>query len=168
MKSTRSNTRPPLEPDLAGAAALCRTVPGFLAALREILAAADREIAAHLAGAGIARPCLGGGGCCKFDLAGHRLYVSAGELALLAEAPPTDLSRAQRLRCPWQAGPSCAAYARRPLGCRTHFCRPKEKTFFEAVYEQHHREIRALHQSHCTPYAYGELTRNASQLLATK
>jgi Fe-S-cluster containining protein len=33
--------------------------------------------------------CLAGGNCCRFDLVGHRLYVSAGELALLTlELPP--------------------------------------------------------------------------------
>jgi len=32
--------------------------------------------------------CLGGGGCCKFDLAGHRLYLTPAELALLIERPP--------------------------------------------------------------------------------
>jgi Fe-S-cluster containining protein len=69
--------------ELAESVRLCRREE-FLAALGAIYKEADRRIASG------GSACLGGGACCKFDLAGHRLYVTAGELALLALEPPPE------------------------------------------------------------------------------
>jgi len=107
--------------------------------------------------------CLGGGACCKFDLAGHRLYLSTGELALLTlEAPPRP-ARSRRRRCPYQVGPRCVARDRRPLGCRIFFCSPGLGEWCRCAYERFHRRIRELHAQQDLPYLYVELTDAITQ-----
>ena len=121
----------------------------MMAGLEEIYRRADAGSAAS--------SCLGGGGCCRFDLAGHRLYVSIGELALLTRQPPGRREPAP-LRCPYQDGPRCTARARRPLGCRVFFCRRKEGGAPARTYEDCHALIRRLHDRYGAHYAYLELT----------
>jgi hypothetical protein len=138
----------------------CAKAGAFLAAIGELYEEVDRRVAA-----GGAR-CLGGGGCCKFDLAGHRLYLSTGELVFLAhDAPPA--ARAAPGRCPYQSGGRCLARARRPLGCRVYFCRAgRRRTETEnapdaaqdILYEEFHGRIKALHERFGVPYQYVELT----------
>lgn len=99
--------------------------------------------------------CLGGGACCRFDLAGHRLYASTLELALLTTAPMADASRCGRGRCPYQLGPRCTARERRPLGCRLYFCGPGEATLDA---ESWHGRVRDLHDRFQLTYVYQELT----------
>ena len=100
--------------------------------------------------------CLGGGCCCRFDLAGHRLYVSTLELAMLLQAPPHRA--APPLRCPYQAGVACTARGRRPLGCRTFYCQGPSIEL-AVIHEECHLEIRRLHASLALPYRYGEVTK---------
>ena len=130
----------------------------LLADLRAIYAEADRATAA----AGAA--CMGGGACCRFDLIDHRLYVSLAELALLTTEPPGDFDRADRLRCPYQSGPDCTAYDRRPLGCRIFSCGAVGNPTPTELYERLHVKVRALHQTRCRPYVYAELTSSLLQL----
>lgn len=131
----------------------CLTDGRFLRSVQHILLAAQEQVDA------LALRCLGGGGCCKFDLAGHRLYVSIGELALLtADGPPRPNRDLPPLRCPYQCGPRCTARRSRPLGCRTHFCDPSHDDTLAAIYEAHHARIRRLHDRFAKPYAYVELT----------
>jgi len=137
---------------LANAVRQCRLNQPLLKALAEIYACADAEVAASGA------VCLGGGGCCKFDLAGHRLYLSTAEMALLTTLAPVSPSQAQRLRCPYQLGPRCAARHVRPLGCRVFFCGLFSQDLTPEVYEYFHRMIRILHQTHCVLYTYTEIT----------
>jgi len=119
--------------------------------LQALLRRADDRIARR-------RPvCLGGGACCKFDLTGNRLYVSTLELALLLRQAPPHPDRAGRNRCPYQAGPKCLARSRRPLGCRTFFCRAPADWMNE-LYEAAHQEIRRLHERHGVEYFYVEMT----------
>ena len=101
--------------------------------------------------------------CCNFDLAGHRLYVSTGELAVLTATTPPGRSTNGSRRCPYQVGPRCAARARRPLGCRTFFCDPGLTEPCQTVYEAHHAELRRLHERHRIPYAYVELVAAIQQ-----
>ncbi len=101
--------------------------------------------------------CLGGGACCRFDLAGHRLYASTLELAGLCRETVVDPARALRGRCPFQLGPRCMARTWRPLGCRTYFCRAGAERI-AAAHEAVHARIRALHETFGLTYRYVEVT----------
>jgi Fe-S-cluster containining protein len=162
MKSEASETSPTPEPDLQEAVGLCRSDEAMLESLREIYEQADQSVADEV--------CMGGGMCCKFDLADHRLYVSLGELALLTLEPPPAPQRAWQRRCPYQVGPDCTAYARRPLGCRVYFCRKKvgRGADLQRLYERLHRQIRHLHQSRWQPYAYADMPGIMTQLFCSK
>ncbi len=157
-KPPASDAGPGGDDSLSTAVRECLRRPAFLAELRDVLHRADADADAQGA------QCLGGGACCRFDMASHRLYVSTGELALLLAAPPADLSRAQRRRCPWQQGPRCVARDFRPLGCRIFFCRQRVTDAASDSYEKLHALVRQLHQTHCLPYAYAELTTAITQL----
>lgn len=156
--------------DIAGAVDFCRRLPEMMAALEGIYRRVDADMAATAA------TCLGGGACCRFDLAGHRLYVSTGELALLTQEQPRCGGECRRLRCPYQAGPRCTGRLRRPLGCRIFFCRrgedeseDGEQTNSSArVYESYHGLIRQLHDDCGARYAYLELTATLRELLLSR
>ena len=107
---------------------------------------------------------MGGGCCCKFDLAGHRLYLSTPELAYLIEQPPPSMQSARRLRCPYQIGPRCMARQRRSLGCRVFFCDEKLTLATQRLYEEAHEDIRNLAKALELPYRYAELTGVLLQL----
>ncbi len=162
MKSANESAKHPNnsspDGDLSVAVAACRS-ESFVAALGELYSCVDDELSA------VGAVCKGGGSCCKFDLAGHRLFVSAGELALLsAEAPPNP-HRALLRRCPWQTGPLCTAHTRRPLGCRTYFCDRPTTDACQAIYERYHNAISQLHEAHSLEYRYVELTCACVELL---
>jgi len=138
---------------LAKAVAGCRADAEFLARLADILDRAENAIASHA--------CNGCGGCCNFQQAGHRLYVSTGELAMLsAAAPPQQL---QPGRCPYQLDKLCTARQRRAMGCRLFFCEAGTAASAE-VYERFHAEIRALHEEFAAPYHYVELTAGLAEI----
>ena len=139
----------------------CQQDKGFMSALSELYQSVDLEISKKKA------ICLGGGACCKFDLAGHRLYLSTGEVAILTAIAPPDAGRCLVLRCPYQFGPRCAAHEYRPLGCRAFFCSRELQSWSRSTYENYHRRIRQLHEMRCLPYTYAELTAWLSQLLIT-
>lgn len=130
----------------------CRRDTEFLDALRGVYRAVDEAIARR------DPRCFGGGACCRFELMGHRLMLSAGELALLTLAAPPTGYGAGVLPCPYQFGPRCTARDRRPLGCRVHFCGAELEDFCHQTYEASHRQIRRLHETHTLPYVYVELT----------
>jgi len=132
----------------------------FLAEIAEIYRAVDSEIQA------LSPTCFGGGTCCKFDLAGHRLYLSTGELALLSLQPPPIMEQAPRLRCPYQTGPRCNARQNRPLGCRVYFCTPELASAIPPIYEKYHQHIRQLHAIYAIEYRYVELTNGLCQLFS--
>ncbi len=141
----------PGEPTLASVVAGCGRRPEVLAALDDLYRQVDAAVAATGA------ICLGGGACCRFDLAGHRLYVSPVELAMLAQSPPPTWP-AQRGRCAYQQGPRCHARDRRPLGCRTYFCNTRHTQALQDTHEQYHLSLRRLHDQMDVAYRYVELT----------
>jgi Fe-S-cluster containining protein len=148
------------EVTLAGAVGLCQADEHFLASLRDLYDGADRAIASTGA------ICAGGGACCRFDLMDHRLYLTAGELALLVHRHPADAIESDLGRCPYQLGPRCTARRDRPLGCRTFFCDRTRESATRQIHEEFHTRITLLHQRHCLPYRYAELLAGLMQLSA--
>jgi Fe-S-cluster containining protein len=141
---------------LRGAVAIARKHPLVLHKLAAVYASVDDAVSATDA------RCMGGGTCCRFDLAGHRLYVTTLELAMLLEHP--SAGTVAPLRCPYQRGPRCLARFARPLGCRTYFCRAPQ---LMDLYESFHQQIAALHEAHGIPYFYVELTSALDQCANT-
>lgn len=142
----------PLDAAIAAAAA----DPAIFAALADIYRLVDKEVASIAAASPASLTCLGGGGCCKFDLFDHRLYASSIEIAyLLGEGclPPPNTTHATANRCPYQVGPRCTAYPRRVLGCRTFFCRDAAGAG-QNIHEHYFQAIQALYVRHNLPYTY--------------
>jgi hypothetical protein len=162
MTSRPNATPPPTEgigpgpASLAAAVARCRADGAFLAAIRRLYAAVD---AAAAAGGWRCKAC---GACCDFASSGQRLYVSTGELALLAAAPPPQALPAGR--CAYQIDGRCTVREARALGCRLFFCDPAARQAFQQDYETYHRRLRRLHQAANLPYRYVELTAALEEL----
>jgi len=162
--STRQTTDPRARADgdceLARAVAMCAADAGFLAGLEQILRQADR--------AAIERrfECRQCGQCCRFEQFGHRLYVTAGELALMLKLAP-DRATARSTPaglCPHQDQARCLARAGRTLGCRLFFCDQSAHGWFCDAYESFHRQIKLLHAAHGLPYVYAELAAAMAEL----
>ena len=159
MKSKPNANPPNLEPPTATAemtlrqmVEACWACEGLMARIVEILADVDEAVA------NMGVWCMGGGCCCKFDLAGHRLYVSTAELALLCQSPPENLGRCGVNRCPYQKNSRCLARSRRPLGCRTFFCKSAKTDGLFELYEDSHLLVRQAHKVFTVvPYRYVEL-----------
>ena len=121
--------------------------------------------------------CNASGRCCKFELWGHRLYVSTLELAAFvhvtqldqSDVPPSDTNAAITFPlplyqedgtlspgCSWQIDGLCTARSARPLGCRIYFCDTTAKSWQQERYEYYHEKITALHAAFEIPYRYME------------
>lgn len=117
-------------------------------ALRRIYEEAARNLAA--------RPelfCELSGRCCRFEEAGHQLFLTRLEFDEMVErggARGGDGSA-----CPWLEGGLCANREGRALACRTYFC--SDEAAAAAVTERWHRQIRILHEQMGLPYVYGPL-----------
>lgn len=153
----RSETPGPPARGVGEAVAACRRDEGFLRALAEVLQQADAALVDR------APACRACGRCCRFEEFGHRLYVTAGELALLTASLPPRPARAGR--CPYQLDDRCQARPRRPLGCRAFFCEAGASEGLEDLYEQFHGRLRRLHEAAGKPYLYCELTAALVELL---
>lgn len=156
--------------NLAEAVASCAADAAFLTELGEILrqgdAAADNR----------QWVCQACGKCCRFEQFGHKLYVTAGELAYLIrqsapEANPqqgaSGLQKKPAALCPYQDGDRCLARDGRALGCRLYFCDPAAADWCNDVYEELHNKIKRLHTAHGLPYIYAELTSTLAELAST-
>jgi hypothetical protein len=141
---------------VAQAVKLCRANGEFLAALAALYDRVDAAVAEK------DPPCRACGKCCDFDGAGHRLYVTAGELVMLLTDPPP---KPPGQGCPYQVDNLCAARQRRPLGCRAFFCDPGLADWSHALYERWHGHVRSLHEHHGLPYLYTELRTALRQAL---
>ena len=120
--------------------------------------------------------CWTSGNCCRFVEFGHRLYVTALEVAwftrqVAAGAGPTGAEPTDRhagdgagLRlpqfaetagaCPYQAAGRCTTHRVRPLGCRIFFCQTGTEDWQQSLYEDFLRRLRALHDEHGVAYCY--------------
>jgi len=144
--------------DLAADVALCGADEELLACLREVYARLEADIdSADL-------ECRACGHCCLFDRADHTLFVSTGELALLASQPVRPGCTPRPLRCAYQVDSRCTARDRRPLGCRVFFCSQDRRPRYPETYETLHRAVRAAHQRRKLPYRYVELTAALAEL----
>ena len=153
MKSS-ANERPrtsPADGDLAAAVACALRASSLSAALAEIYRSVDAEVER------LGLTCMGGGACCRFDIADHRLFATTAEITyLLAHGPATQVVPPGR--CPYQVGPRCTARDGRPLGCRTYFCSPAAPDAIDGLYDLFHEPISRLHHQLSVPYLYLELT----------
>ncbi len=138
--------------ELAHAVAQACGAPEFLRELEGLLARAEQQVDA------LSPACRACGGCCDFARAGHRLYATTGEIALLIARSPQPAGEVLPLHCAYQIGGACTARSGRPLGCRMFFCDEKTTLQREEIYEWHHHAIAALHQRCEISYQYAELT----------
>ena len=152
--------------------------------LQRLYGELDRDIA------GRQPVCNTSGRCCKFELWGHRLFVSTLELAWfrnitlqqtatsmpLPSKPPTMVTFPLPLYaengqfnpgCPWQVDGLCTAREARPLGCRIYFCDTTTESWQHERYEYYHQAIAALHETFRLPYRYMEW-REALALIAAQ
>ena len=181
-RTTDPRARADADRELARAVAMCAADAGFLTGLERILLQADRAAREHRF------ECRQCGNCCRFEQFGHRLYVTAGELALMLHLAPDRVSepigkirpwgifdnpqsairngsRAKPASlCPHQDQARCLARAGRALGCRLFFCAPSAHAWFCDAYESFHQQIKLLHAAHGLPYVYAELAAALAEL----
>lgn len=108
--------------------------------------------------------CRASGRCCHFDSHGHRLYVTALEIAWFITRLHDD--ERWRLReapdivaldgCVFQRHGLCGTHSIRPLGCRAYFCDPAAQEWQHELYETLMTDLRALHDHHGIAYRYME------------
>lgn len=96
------------------------------------------------------------GDCCRFDQFGHRLYVTALEIAwvLTQVAKPTDVDPAGA--CVFQVDRLCTVHAVRPIGCRVFFCDRSADDWQHGLSEQFLADLRQLHRERNVEYRYVE------------
>jgi Fe-S-cluster containining protein len=153
------------------------------AAAREPVRAAIADVHRAVAAAVEARgpACWASGRCCRFERAGHRLYVTGLEAAVvlraLGEAPggrgaPGNRSEGGRpaLRvigsggrpadpdgaCPFVDANRCSIHGIRPLGCRVYFCDRSAERWQRELYERMQERVRAVHDRFGVAYRYRE------------
>lgn len=139
--------------------------PEVLEAMRDFYAEVDRRIAAE-------KPtCWNRGACCRFGEYGHRLYVTALEvayylalrtdpsLALGASSGNPSLVLEAQLTvdaCPYAHDGRCHARDRRPLGCRIFYCDPNAQHWQGSFTEECLEELKRLHRELGVVYFYAD------------
>lgn len=149
MPTTHENSGPDAcHAELARAIAHALSDREILQATRNLLTDAQKEIDR------LGIHCKACGTCCNFQAAGHRLYVTTAELALLAK---TSTPPVAPLKCPFLHDSQCHARERRALGCRTFYCEGGSAAPL-AIYETWHERLRSLHETRGVQYFYVEMT----------
>jgi hypothetical protein len=121
------------------------------ARVRELYAAADREVAA-------AGPvCDASGRCCRFKEYGHTLFVSGLEADVLLAAAPPFAGPVSPDFCPFQDGNVCTAREPRPLGCRVYYCDPSYQETGNAITEKYLRRLKELAEEAGAGWRYAPL-----------
>ncbi len=117
--------------------------------------------------------CWTSGKCCDFGAYGHRLYVTALEVAWFlkevrraedgvrrADGSTSILSLPQLSSdetgdvCPYQLDKLCSAHLIRPLGCRVFFCQRGTEEWQQELYETFLSRLRGLHDAFGIEYRY--------------
>lgn len=125
-------------------------------AIRAIYADLDAAIAAK------SPTCWLSGKCCHFESYGHRLYVTALEIAWLIQqldTPQITMNHDELVQidgCPFQQNKLCGVHTVRPLGCRIYYCDPNAQGWQNEIYEIYLNRLRALHEQHGLDYRYLE------------
>ncbi|MCE9590058.1 MAG: YkgJ family cysteine cluster protein [Planctomycetes bacterium] len=121
--------------------------------------------------------CWSSGKCCNFDAYGHKLYVTALEIAWVlskVELPRPTAAPTSTLPivsatlaattgvlsptgpCVFQIDRLCSIHAVRPLGCRVYFCQEGTQEWQHEVYELLLADLRKMHDRRAIPYVYME------------
>ncbi len=178
-KSASSGTATPREPraplqtptgdsDDAAAWAHCHhaaATPEIDLAIKTLYQDLDRQIQSR------GPTCWVSGRCCNFNAYGHRLYVTALEIAWVLRQHETHnaqqtgdhnahldplLNMDTQGPCPFQTDGLCSVHAIRPLGCRAFFCQQGTQAWQNELYESFLAKLRTLHDTHRLPYRYIE------------
>jgi len=129
----------------------CAADPAFLKSMASLYRELDAAIAAH------SPVCRNRGDCCRFEQFGHRLFVTAAEVAyFFAGALGSPRTRTVSGLCPYQVAGACTARDRRPAGCRIFYCDPTQTDWQGPLTEDTLRRLRGIHAGHGMPYAYVE------------
>lgn len=130
--------------------------------MRQFYAEADGRIAEQAA------TCWNKGQCCRFGEFGHRLYVTAMEVAYYLGGcdAPAHAGRLNRPHatipvvtedvCPHAYGGTCHARDRRPLGCRIFFCDLAAQQWQSPLMETLLARLRVLHDTLGVRYFYAD------------
>lgn len=154
--------------------------PEVVDAMRKFYQQADQSIAEKNA------TCWNKGDCCRFGQYGHRLYVTALEVAyyvamghehdapfsprhaggdteiiLKLSKPSSALPILQNEfvtadACPHAHDNRCHARERRPLGCRIFYCDPSAQDWQGPMTEERLAQLRSLHETLEVPYFYAD------------
>lgn len=106
--------------------------------------------------------CEMSGRCCRFEEYGHRLFVTTAEVAVFASsivsAPAAGIHTGtlDGEGCRFQVNGICTAHQIRPIGCRLFFCDNRHEEALQSLYEEIHRQLKALHTELGIAYAYVE------------
>jgi Fe-S-cluster containining protein len=141
-------------------------------AIRAELESIYADVASEIARRGPA--CWASGRCCRFDRAGHRLYVTGLEAAYVVanldrallptgDGAPTRVltltqveDARQRGDCPFLSGNVCGVHEIKPLGCRVYFCDRSAQVWQHELTESGLARLRLLHEREGIEYRYGE------------
>ena len=136
-------------------------------ALRGLYAELDAAVAAR------GPTCWTSGKCCDFGAYGHRLYVTALEVAWFlrgvrgaedgvrdSKGSPAVFSLPQLSNgetgdsCPYRVDKLCSTHLIRPLGCRVFFCQRGTEVWQQELYETFLTRLRGLHDASGIEYRY--------------
>lgn len=99
--------------------------------------------------------CWNKGACCRFGEYGHRLYVTALEVAYYLAMGETKAPGVTDV-CPHACEGKCHVRDRRPLGCRIFFCDPAAQDWQGPLTEELLSELRKIHDELSVPYFYAD------------
>ena len=101
--------------------------------------------------------CRQSGRCCRFQAAGHQLFLTRLEFSEMVAHGGRRSGGAEV--CPWWLENGlCGIREGRALACRTYFC--SDEAAAAEVTERWHTEIRRLHTRHGVPYVYRSLEKH--------
>ncbi len=113
------------------------------------------EVDAAVAAAGPV--CEASGRCCRFQEAGHVLFLSSLEADVLLAGAPSYAKPVSPDFCPFQQGRLCTAREPRPLGCRIYHCDSAYQQTGNALTETFLRRLKQLAVEHGAEWLYAPL-----------
>lgn len=105
------------------------------------------------------RHCDARGFCCNFKEAGHRLYVTPLEAAMMSSSGvEPNGEQAEGGTCPYLKGSLCGVREHRALGCRIYFCDTTYEEQRNALYEKFLARVREIEARHGIAPGYTNVT----------